>query len=196
MTRQIHVLEGSRVKERELLQIVQLAGAQYEDLSRKHFQALKEAYATGNRDGQLLLERCLQIQSTTEEALEEYVIALKRFSELVLNRKLPEELSLNSKSQQQSQARIHDENRGLLERYRDVTAVLADASKQAVDSSRNGIPGAVGRLWDECERAWLACAGLRDEIAIAKQHRQGANRREPGSKLGVKYLTGKCTGPP
>jgi hypothetical protein len=158
-----------RIKERELLETVQLASARYQDLSRKHSQALEEAYATESRDGSLLLERCLQMQSTVEEALDEYAIALKRFSELLLNRELPEELSINSE-QQQAPARIRAENQRLLNRYRDATAVLAAASKQAVDGSRHSIPGGVDRLWPQCERAWLACVALADEIA-RKQHK-------------------------
>jgi hypothetical protein len=163
-----------RIKERELLEVVQLAGARYEDLRRKHSQALVEAYATEGRDGQLLMGRCLLMLSTTEEALDEYLAALKRFSELALNRKLPEELSLASEPQQQSQARIRAEKQRLLDTYRNATAVLAAASKQAADASCSGIPGALGRLWNQCERAWLDCVVLRDQIATAKQDRHRA----------------------
>ena len=158
-----------RIKESDLLEVIQLAGARYEDLSRKHAQALEEAYATEGRDGNMLLKRCQQMQSKTQGALDEYVVALERFSELVLNRKLPVKLSINSEPQQ-SLGGTHAENQRLLERYKDATAVLAAASKQVVDASGHGIPGAVDRLWPQCEWAWLACVALRDEIA-AKRHK-------------------------
>ncbi len=148
--------------ERELLEAVQLASAQYEDLSRKHSQALDDAWAAEGRDGNLLLARCLQMQPAAQEALEQYVVALSRFSELVLNRRSP--LS------------VPEEKRSLLSSYRDAVAVLANASKLAADASSNGTPGAVDRLWAQCERAWLSCVSLRDEIAAkAKQQGRGAS---------------------
>jgi hypothetical protein len=162
-----------QIEERELLEVVQSAQTRYEHLRREYSQALEEAYAAEGRDGQLLLGRCLQMQSTSEDALDVYIVALKRFSDVVLDRKLPEEPS-PYEPQQQSPVRISDEIRSLVNRYRDATAVLASTSKLVVDASHDGTHGAAGRLWAECERGWLTCIGLRDEIA-EKQHRRGVN---------------------
>jgi len=123
---------------------------------QRAFPALEQAYATEGRDGQLLLGRCLQMQSTTAEALDEYVIALKRFSEVCWTGNCRKSRA-SRRATQQSQCGFADENPEAVRQVQGTPRRMAAISKQAVDASQTAFLELFDRLWGQCERGVLAC---------------------------------------
>jgi len=79
--------------ERELLETLEDARERYEGLRRQYTRMFTEAADPGvaSSDGTLLLAQSLKAHPAVREALERYSVALKRFGQVVIYRKLPED---------------------------------------------------------------------------------------------------------
>src|SRR5438045_3818076 len=81
-----------RQVEFELLEAVQFARAEYDELTAKYLAAQREAgdIGTGTTDGNFAQARSLEIHHALKLAQDRYAVALKRFHRVVVDRKSPE----------------------------------------------------------------------------------------------------------
>jgi hypothetical protein len=77
--------------ELELLEVLQCARAEYDDLTRQYLGALRDVRDIGldNVDGNLAHAGSQQTHRAMRLALGRYSVALKRFNQLVVHRQLP-----------------------------------------------------------------------------------------------------------